>query len=544
MISTKKVYAEQILKLVLALSLLRTDPENYLEWGLENRLASTVGGWQLELRAAPLTDYPYANRKAVMPLIEDLARYQDYSNSNSHIQAYLFTHSSHIPSGLIPENNSSENQTSVTISESARNNNNASTPQATVDPSTLQLGEVNPEELFLNADVFQEAASILEQNLADLNEYGEAAAATQFYQNLKEPNDVNDASFFDIFKCERPGSDCADFGSFTAPAPDDDEGDNLGGVIEWDEYLGKKEAIDESAVAVKKQAEKHEEQEKGTSSSNQTDTSSVRIHDPVTAELTEEEMDLIKILATQDIDMGFIPPLTEAEQSQKEKDEKENAEKLKVLLHINDEKNEKYTKDDEPEGDLGDIQYTIDLETGEKILLNISSSAESQDPLVDPVFEDASSFAEKIENTDLDLSNEVVEEEVATSNNNVVSEELINSAELVADDDLATEFDLDALDALLDEKLEEELEDDDNFSIDLPDLDETDFDMYIQSSGYQHHHHHARQGMQNYGHGIGRQPPTAGYLPHHQLKEWNKLSHLLFKSNTIHFVFLTINFIF
>lgn len=49
-------------------------------------------------------------------------------------------------------------------------------------------------------------------------------------------------------------------------------------------------------------------------------------------------MDLIKILATQDIDMGFIPPLTEAEQSQKEKDEKENAEKLKVLLDINDEK--------------------------------------------------------------------------------------------------------------------------------------------------------------------------------------------------------------
>lgn len=49
-------------------------------------------------------------------------------------------------------------------------------------------------------------------------------------------------------------------------------------------------------------------------------------------------MDLIKILATQDIDMGFIPPLTDAEQSQKEKDEKENAEKLKVLLDINDEK--------------------------------------------------------------------------------------------------------------------------------------------------------------------------------------------------------------
>lgn len=49
-------------------------------------------------------------------------------------------------------------------------------------------------------------------------------------------------------------------------------------------------------------------------------------------------MDLIKILATQDIDMGFIPPLTDVEQSKKEKEEKENAEKLKVLLDINDEK--------------------------------------------------------------------------------------------------------------------------------------------------------------------------------------------------------------
>lgn len=286
MISTKKFYADHILKLVLALSLLRTDPENYLEWGLENRLASTVGGWQLELRAAPLTDYPYANRKAVMPLIEDLARYQDYSNSNSHIQAYLFTHSSHIPSGLLPETNASENQTSVTISESARTNSTV-IPQVITEPSSLQLGEVNPEELFLNGDIFQEAASILEQNLADLNEYGEAASPTHIYQNLKsDPSDpTTDASFFDIFKCERADADCVDFGSFTAPAPDDDEGDDLGGVIEWEEYLGKKEAIDESAVAVQKQSERHEQE---TTEETENALSSVRIHDPVTAELTQE----------------------------------------------------------------------------------------------------------------------------------------------------------------------------------------------------------------------------------------------------------------
>lgn len=150
--------------------------------------------------------------------------------------------------------------------------------------------------------------------------------------------------------------------------------------------------------------------------------------------------------------------------------------------------------------------------------MNISSSSENQESLVDSVvFEDASEFAKQIENANLDLSHEVAEEEVATSVNPSVSEELLSSGELVEDDDLATAFDLDALDALLDEKLEEELEDDDSFSIDLPDLDETDIDMYIQSSGYQHHHH-ARQGIQSYGHSMhARQSTPAGYLPHHQV---------------------------
>lgn len=168
--------------------------------------------------------------------------------------------------------------------------------------------------------------------------------------------------------------------------------------------------------------------------------------------------------------------------------------------------------------DFSNITFNLlHSKLGEKILLNISTSSENQESLVDSVvFEDASEFAKQIENVNLDLSHEVAEEEVATSTN-PASEELISSAELVGDDDLATEFDLDALDALLDEKLEDELEDDDSFSIDLPDLDETDIDMYIQSSGYQHHHH-ARQGIQSYGHGMhARQSTPAGYLPHHQV---------------------------
>jgi len=206
--------------------------------------------------------------------------------------------------------NTSENQTltSVTISEAVSPRSNTSNTLVIEAPS-LQLADVHSDELFLNVDVFSEAASILEQNIADLNEYGETAAANHIYQNLKEePSDLSEPSIFDIFKCERPDSSCGEFGSFTAPSPDDDEGDDMGGVIEWDEYYGNKEGIDESAVAVKKESEKYQANE----------TEEVRINDPVTAELTEEEMDLIKILATQDIDMGFIPPLTDAEQSKKE----------------------------------------------------------------------------------------------------------------------------------------------------------------------------------------------------------------------------------
>lgn len=76
MISYKKNYVEHLLHLALTLSLLRVDPENFLDLQWETRLAGTgVGGWQLELRAAPLTDQTYVNRKALPSIIEDLARF-------------------------------------------------------------------------------------------------------------------------------------------------------------------------------------------------------------------------------------------------------------------------------------------------------------------------------------------------------------------------------------------------------------------------------------------------------------------------------------
>lgn len=51
-------------------------------------------------------------------------------------------------------------------------------------------------------------------------------------------------------------------------------------------------------------------------------------------------MDLIKILATQDIDVGLVEETTEEEtiRLKREKEQKDAAEKLKVLLEIKEEK--------------------------------------------------------------------------------------------------------------------------------------------------------------------------------------------------------------
>lgn len=92
MISLKKSYARHLLQLALTLSLLRVDPENYIGFGWESQLALQNGdGWQLELRAAPLSDFPYSNRKALIPLIEDLVRFdrQAQRYSSHDVQTYL-----------------------------------------------------------------------------------------------------------------------------------------------------------------------------------------------------------------------------------------------------------------------------------------------------------------------------------------------------------------------------------------------------------------------------------------------------------------------
>lgn len=87
----KKSYARHLLQLALTLSLLRVDPENYIGYGWESQLALQNGdGWQLELRAAPLNDFPYSNRKVLIPLIDDLVRFDRMQAQSMYdVQTYL-----------------------------------------------------------------------------------------------------------------------------------------------------------------------------------------------------------------------------------------------------------------------------------------------------------------------------------------------------------------------------------------------------------------------------------------------------------------------
>lgn len=88
MISKKILYSEQILQLVLALSLLQVDPINYLEWGVSRIHYDDGSPWQLEIAQTAFSDYPYMNRKTYVPLIEDLIDIDSRIRSHD-VQAYL-----------------------------------------------------------------------------------------------------------------------------------------------------------------------------------------------------------------------------------------------------------------------------------------------------------------------------------------------------------------------------------------------------------------------------------------------------------------------
>lgn len=191
MISLKKSYARQLLQLALTLSLLRVDPENYLGYGWESQLALQNGdGWQLELRAAPLTDYPYSNRKALIPLIEDLVRFDRQTNLSLHnVQTYLLnvqneqtplssTSASSVAAPMRPTTPTIEmNATTFSVSEQQSIVHDRETRNTT--DFIVPLSESDLTDFFLaHSDPFADTISVLDQNLADLNDYDDSTENT------------------------------------------------------------------------------------------------------------------------------------------------------------------------------------------------------------------------------------------------------------------------------------------------------------------------------------------------------------------------------
>lgn len=135
MISLKKSYARHLLQLALTLSLLRVDPENYIGYGWESQLALQNGdGWQLELRAAPLTDFPYSNRKALIPLIEDLVRFDRQTNhySSYDVQTYLLN-----------VQNEQISLSSVPLAPTSTIDTNTSLPMSNHQPTQVTLNKLH-----------------------------------------------------------------------------------------------------------------------------------------------------------------------------------------------------------------------------------------------------------------------------------------------------------------------------------------------------------------------------------------------------------------
>lgn len=213
----------KMLQLALALSLLHVDPDNYLQQRLRNwdsQLELREGdGWELEmLRAVPMVEYPYANRKTMMPLIEDLIR---FDRQNDHLATQY-----NVTAYLLNVSNESSNQTAalqeMQALPSTTNNNPPNTGSSTtttgtsaLDPSTATVSSVvtaagasnnsnlnnlptSEIELFLNSENFQDQRSVWEQNLADLNDFNDLPIMNSHYGNLPLKDGQQDNNLFDL----------------------------------------------------------------------------------------------------------------------------------------------------------------------------------------------------------------------------------------------------------------------------------------------------------------------------------------------------------
>lgn len=205
-----------MLQLALALSLLHVDPDNFLQQRLRNwdsQLELRDGdGWELEmLRAVPMVEYPYANRKTMMPLIEDLIRYDrqhDATPPQYNVTAYMLNvqndggtnQTATLPelqatASSITSAGSSVNVAGAAALEQAAN---AAAAAAVASTNASNMGLPASElDVFLNSENFQDQRSVWEQNLADLRDFGDLAVNNP-YAGLPLKDEPYNNSYIDV----------------------------------------------------------------------------------------------------------------------------------------------------------------------------------------------------------------------------------------------------------------------------------------------------------------------------------------------------------
>ncbi|XP_049296442.1 segmentation protein cap'n'collar isoform X1 [Anopheles funestus] len=415
MLSTKKLFTEHLLTLVLTLSLLRIDPENYLDlqWGGRLARVGDAGGWQLELLAAgpDYSNQSYVNRKFLPPIIEDLSRFEQPFIEQNHrgLQTYLLN--------VLDSNDDSTS--AGTIAEerppspvpSVASGGGGGTVLPAVHNATMNVltnFDVDAEDIFLSTNLFEETTSVFEQNMADLSEYDtillenpmvkfDAAASMPDLEGtiMRARSLMNSASEQHTAKRlevkaepEKEGEEekASTSTSATVPALHGDTKNTETTRVNKTRAYDEEDDDDEDGedgqdnkAAIRRQIKDQINTQQKHLVSTDLDNAEVTVKkEPdlandtaiapaaVPQDLTQEEMDLIEVLWKQDVDLGFTlsnaalssaPEGTSSSGSEGASatnikcDTEDDLEKLKVLLEIKNDKNADYEKNPEASDD-------------------------------------------------------------------------------------------------------------------------------------------------------------------------------------------------
>jgi hypothetical protein len=174
---SKKIHTEQLLQLMIALSFLKVDPTNYLDFGNYE----TLGRGSIQLlqpQITTLSENPYINRKNYIPLIEDLARFDRSYNHNNHVEAYLLN----VDEFLNSNSTNNDTETSTLLANNQRNE----------DVYDHQSSE---QDVFLNSEIFDQGESLIEQNYQDLHDWRDSDVDIQSQQISMKIPEVPDIDF-------------------------------------------------------------------------------------------------------------------------------------------------------------------------------------------------------------------------------------------------------------------------------------------------------------------------------------------------------------